>query len=452
MLKMEKKIYRFTLVALFAALLCSCSSNYVDVVPHNAKAVVAINPKQLGTDLELGALGKILGVESVEHCGIDLKEKIFLFMAPDGMLGLVAAVTSESDVEKVFDSLVEKKMATDFEDYKGYDFSVVNNSFLVGKSSKALLVMGPSVASDHLVLKRRMAKYLSAESEGGFGSTEMYDRLSDIDAALAVVAQLRMLPENVSVPFSMTLPKNVPMEKCYVAAAVRKQGKTLSIEGETFSFDSQTDDSINAMKDKFKPIADSYLNTIPSDRLMSLTCSMSGNDLLNMMRSNNEMRTLLFGVNTSIDIDKMVRSVDGQIVVGYDDNNDENNFSLLAEVNNMDWIADVDYWKRSSPHGTVIDDMGEGKYRIHSDAMDVFFGVEKSRKLLYITSEEEVADNCTKDAKKPIDSEIKAMTVGKKLAIIVNINSLLKVFDVNMGAGVALSMLGGIDTIVVTEK
>ena len=44
------------------------------------------------------------------------------------------------------------------------------------------------------------------------------------------------------------------------------------------------------------------------------------------------------------------------------------------------------------------------------------------------------------------------MTVGKKLAIIVNINSLLKVFDVNMGAGVALSMLGGIDTIVVTEK
>ena len=118
----------------------------------------------------------------------------------------------------------------------------------------------------------------------------------------------------------------------------------------------------------------------------------------------------------------------------------------------MDWIADVDYWKRSSPHGTVIDDMGEGKYRIHSDAMDVFFGVEKSRKLLYITSEEEVADNCTKDAKKTIDSEIKAMTVGKKLAIIVNINSLLKVFDVNMGAGVALSMLGGIDTIVVTEK
>ena len=76
MLKMEKKIYRFTLVALFAALLCSCSSNYVDVVPHNAKAVVAINPKQLGTDRELGALGKILGVESVEHCGIDLKEKI----------------------------------------------------------------------------------------------------------------------------------------------------------------------------------------------------------------------------------------------------------------------------------------------------------------------------------------------------------------------------------------
>lgn len=449
---MDKKIFRFTIVALLTALLCSCSSNYVDVVPHNAKAVMAINPKQLGTDSELGALGKILGVEQVENCGIDLNENIYLFMAPDGMLGLVAAVTSESDVEKVFANLVEKKTATEFEDYKGYDFSVVKNSFLVGKSSKALLVMGPSVASDHLVLKRRMAKYLSAENEDGFGTTEMYRRLSDIDAALAVVAQLRALPESVSVPFSMTLPKSAPMEKCYVAAAVRRQGRTLSIEGETFSFDSQTDDSIKAMKDKFKPIADSYLNTIPSDRLMSLTCSMSGNDLLNMMRSNNEMRTLLFGVNTSIDIDKMVRSVDGQIIVGYDDSNDENHFSMLAEVNNTDWIADVGYWKRSSPQGTVIDDMGEEKYRIHSDAMDVFFGVDKSGKLLYISSEEEVADNCTKTAKKPIDSEIKAMVVGKKLAIIVNTNSLFKVFDANMGVGVALSMLGGIDTFVVTEK
>lgn len=449
---MEKRIFRFAFVAVLMALLSSCSSNYVDVIPRNAKAVVAVSPRQLGVDGELGMLGRLVGMEALDDCGINLKENIYLFVAPDGMFGLVAEVSSESNVDKFFSQLVEKHIATEFESYKGYDFSVVDKSFLVGKSSNALLVMGPSVAAEHLVLKRRMAKYLNAESSEGFSDSEMYARLSDIDAGVAVVAQLKVLPDNIAIPFSMTMPKEAPLEKCYVSAAVNKQGNVISIEGETFSFDGQVNDSIKAMKDKFKPISDTYLNTIPADRLMTLTCSMAGNDLLNMMRSNNEMRTLLFGVNTSIDIDKMVRSVDGQIVVGYDDNSKENNFSMLAEVANTDWLSDVGYWKRSSPQGTVIEEVGDRKFRIHSEAMDVYFGIDNSGKLIYITSDDDVADNCTIAAAKPLGNDIRSMAVGKKLAIVVNINSFVKVIGIKKGIGTLLSTLGGIDTIVVTEN
>ena len=449
---MKKFFLRSALVALVLMLLASCSSNYVDVIPHNAKAVLVVNPglMKIGEG-QKDKWGKLIGVGSLKDCGINLKKSVYVFEAQDGMMGLVAELSSDDDVRKVFSDLVGKGLAKDMESYKGADFFVVNNSFLVGFSSDAILVMGPSVAADHIALRRRMAKYLEAKSDNGFAGSEMYARLEQIDAPVGIVAQLKALPENVAVPFSMSLPKDVPLEKCLVEAAVKGKGKALFVEGETFSLDQRINDSIKAMKDKFRPVGDSYLYTIPSDRLLTLTCAMKGDDLLNMMRSNYEMRTLLFGVNTSIDIDKMVRSVDGQIVVGYDDNN-ESRFTMLAEVSNTEWLADVDYWKRSAPEGTSIESVGDKKFRVHSDVMDVFFGVDNSGKMIYITSDNDIADNCQKPSAKPLADEVRKAVEGKRLAVIVSLAPFVKVIGINKEVGFALDLLGNIDTFVVTEK
>ncbi|MGN0282060.1 MAG: DUF4836 family protein [Prevotella sp.] len=435
------------------AFMCSCSSNYVNVIPRNVKVVVAVKPQQLAEGSELvNSLMKLLELEGTDDCGLNLNNEIYVFEAADGTLGIVAEVASESKLEDFFVHLREKRIATELDDYKGFKFSVVNNSFVVGISSNAVLIMGPALSTEHQALKRRMAKCLMADKEEGMEGTEMFKRLSAIDGCIAIVAQLKALPENLFAPFAMTMPSKVDFAKCYVSASVGKRGTALLMEGELFAFDSTTNDSIQAMRNKYRPISDTYLNTIPASNLLTLVCSMKGTELLDMMRSSNEIRTLLFGMNTSMDIDKMLKSIDGQIIVGYDEGNDESNFSLMAEISNADWIQDIGYWKRSSPQGTMIDNIDSTNFRICGGATNVYFGVNGNGKVMYITSDEEVAKDCIKPVKECIDDELKSMATGKLIAIFLNLGSFANSIGGNEMFNAVNAFIGGIDTLVIIEK
>ena len=145
---------------------CSCSgSDYINAIPANSSALVSIDMQKMAESnpqaSKTGVLKSLLHVEDVTDCGIDVSEKMYLFETVDGNLGLCAKVSDAADLEDWLNKLSkEQKLCENVTEKKGFHFSVLKNSWLVGFSDQALLIMGPVVADAQAELQRMMIKYL----------------------------------------------------------------------------------------------------------------------------------------------------------------------------------------------------------------------------------------------------------------------------------------------------
>ena len=139
-------------LACLVGMLASCSgSDYLNAIPKKSTALISVDMQQMASDIhaedKAGMLKSLLHVEDVDKCGIDITEKMYLFESADGNLGLCAKVSSESDVEDWLASLAKQHIASEVKERKGFHFAVLKDSWLVGFSDQALLVMGPVVST-----------------------------------------------------------------------------------------------------------------------------------------------------------------------------------------------------------------------------------------------------------------------------------------------------------------
>ena len=76
----------------------------------------------------------------------------------------------------------------------------------------------------------------------------------------------------------------------------------------------------------------------------AILMNMDGGRLLEMMRENSGMQALLAGVNTAIDLDNILRSVDGDLSVFLPVLTGEDiDVVLTAELKSTDFLKDVGY-------------------------------------------------------------------------------------------------------------
>ena len=192
-----KRLYKslmFMCLAVVLGLLSSCSgTDYLNAIPKKSTALISVDMQQMASgksdEDKAGMLKSLLHVEDASKCGIDISEKIFLFENADGNLGLCAKVSDEGDVEDWLASLAKQHIATEVKERKGFHFSVLKNSWLVGFSDQALLVMGPVVADAQAQLQQQMVKYLKADEGEGITASPMFGTAGNHHLAYAMVAQ-----------------------------------------------------------------------------------------------------------------------------------------------------------------------------------------------------------------------------------------------------------------------
>ncbi|MFN1208706.1 DUF4836 family protein, partial [Enterococcus lactis] len=74
---------------------------------------------------------------------------------------------------------------------------------------------------------------------------------------------------------------------------------------------------------------------------MTILSGVNGENYLNLLRNNIPFRTLLIGLNTALDIDMILKSIDGDILMAMPSAKGKNfDFQLLANVRDTDWLAD----------------------------------------------------------------------------------------------------------------
>ena len=426
---MMKRLYKslvvLSLVAVFV-LLSSCSgSDYLHVIPAKSTALISIDlPKMAGGDAvedKASVLKAMLHVDDVSDCGIDLESKLYLFESADGNLGLCAKVADDDKIGDWIDGLVKQRLATPVTERKGFHFSVLKNSWLIGYSDEALLVMGPVVADAKSELQRQMVKYLSADEDNSVVSSKLFEKLEGISTPMAMVSLAQALPEKFVAPFTLGAPKGADASQIVIAAEMTVNRGLLHINGETLSFNDEINQALKTAIDNYRPIKGFYLKSMPADAQAAIFMNVDGTKFLPMMQNNQGIQQLLMGVNAAIDMDNIIRSVDGDMAIVIPSFSDSAlKMSMSAQLKQSKWLQDVDYWKKSCPQGGKIGDWGKNSYYYTDGKTSFYFGVSDDMQF-FSGSDELTAEYSIKPSNHPISKDIQNLVEGQKLAMVVNL-------------------------------
>lgn len=421
-----KKTRFFIIASLMIVLMSACSDNdYQNAIPSKSTAVISIDMSRLnGQEQEQNQehiLKTMLHVDDVSKCGLDVKEKVYLFETIDGNLGLCAKVADEGDVSNWLSELSQQRISSTVTERKGFHFAVLKDSWLVGFSSKALLVMGPVVAEAQAEMQRQMVRYLNADEDAGIKSSKLFAQLDSIDSPMAMVAQAVALPEKFVAPFTLGAPKDADASQIVIAAGMDVEDGVLKIAGRTFSFNPSINQALVKSQQVFRPIQGDYVQSMPDDAMAGIFMNVAGSRFLPLVQSNQSLQTLLMGINASIDMDNILRSVDGDMSIVLPTlGADHMQMMMAARLSHAKWLSDVDYWKQSCPKGSTIGNWKSNAFCYSSGKTCFYFGVTDDKQF-FSGNDEVSAESSIRPSSHPISKRVQNMIRGEKMVMVINL-------------------------------
>lgn len=421
-----KKTRLFIIASLMIVLMSACSDNdYLNAIPSKSTAVISIDMSRLnGQEQEQNQehiLKTMLHVDDVSKCGLDVKEKVYLFETIDGNLGLCAKVADEGDVSNWLSELSQQRICSTVTERKGFHFAVLKDSWLVGFSSKALLVMGPVVAEAQAEMQRQMVRYLNADEDAGIKSSKLFAQLDSIDSPMAMVAQAVALPEKFVAPFTLGAPKDADASQIVIAAGMDVEDGVLKIAGRTFSFNPSINQALVKSQQVFRPIQGDYVQSMPDDAMAGIFMNVAGSRFLPLVQSNQGLQTLLMGINASIDMDNILRSVDGDMSIVLPTlGADHMQMMMAARLSHAKWLSDVDYWKQSCPKGSTIGNWKSNAFCYSSGKTCFYFGVTDDKQF-FSGNDEVSAESSIRPSSHPVSKRVQNMIRGEKMVMVINL-------------------------------
>ncbi len=425
MRKFSRLLFGYLLFFVFVLLLASCSGNdYVNAIPRESTAVISMDINKMSGVNSKVLFKTMLRVSDLHGSGIDFSSKIFLFESAQGNLGLCAKVTDEGELSELLVRLDKAGVCTDVQKRRGYNFCVLHDAWVVGYSDEAMLVMGPVEAAGQAELQNEIAKYLGQSEEDGIKNSKLYAKLDSIDAPMGMVAETQALPEKFVAPFMIGAPQGADASQVLIAARMNVRKGCLLIDGETFSFNKMIDRELKkVVATVYRPVGGKFLKSMSREAPFGMFVNVKGEDFLPLLRANKPIQAMLAGINTAIDMDNIIKSVDGDMsIVMSEFVDDRLRMSMAAELTNSDWLADVDYWKQSVPRGGRIVDWMKNAYYYTDGKTTFYFGVDESRRFFSGSTAQEALAS-VKTAIESLPAEVQAEVQGKRMAIVVNLSS-----------------------------
>ena len=300
--------------AAFMMLLSSCSENeYTDVIPRGSTALMSIDLQQTGTDV----LQSLFGLSDTQNCGIDLTAKLYLFESPDGNMGMVAKVTDADKLEEKVNDLSGKGMLQKVTQRKDIRFTLVKDTWMMGFDDHAVMLMGPIAPAQQTQIQQQMARYLKQDEKQGITESKMFQKLDSIRSAMALVTQVAALPEQFTAPFMLGAPKTADPSQVLLEAELQVHDQMLVIQGQTFSFNQQIDKDLQETATLFRPMEGAFLNRLGTRSALSFLTNVEGERFLPVLQQNKGLQSLLTGAKFTIDINEVINSVQGDMLLSF---------------------------------------------------------------------------------------------------------------------------------------
>lgn len=397
----------------------SCNDNsYLNAIPMRSTALLCIDPAQGGDNAQ--PLRQLLQITDFSQSGIDMEQPLMVFTSPDGNIGLCAKVKKQGDVKKLFEKQANKMQCRTLPDRHDCHFAAYGQ-WLVGCSDAALLAMGPVNVADIPALQTVMTRYLAADEEKGITVSPLYERLDTMQAPMTLVARVQALPERLVAPLTLGMPKSADASQVVLAAKMKCEQGLLQLDGETYSTNKQVDDSLKASRSAYGKVSERYLRGMSQDDVLGFFTSVHGSAFLNQLRADANVQGMLAGINAAIDMDNIIRSVDGDLAIVVPTLAEgSTRLSMMAQLGNVNWLKDVSYWKQSVPKGGSITDEGPNCYRYTDGKMQFVFGVSQDKQF-YSGNTKDEATARLQTSKSPLSAAVSKAALGGRIALVVQL-------------------------------
>lgn len=449
-LKYQALTYIFLCCMSFLFLSSCSNSDYQNAIPGNVTALVKFDARLMSSDKVSSVVSSVLSVDDADNIGVDFTNDLFAFETIDGNIGFCAKVRKSKDITNFFERQSANGKCSKPRKQGDFYLTDLNASWAVGYSDNAFLILGPVSPSAIGDAQRSIVKWLKQDIERSVVSKPIFGRLDSLKSAVGMVAQLQALPEKFVAPFALGVPKGVDNSQIMLSAKLSINDNLLVVDGETFSTTPSIDNQLKSAKAIFRPIVGTFTNMMPQNYMFGMFMNVDGTKFLPILQNNKPLQAMLVGLNTAIDFDNILRSVNGDLAImtssfassGLD-------MSMFAKLGHANWTSDVEYWKQSCPAGSSLSG-NDREWHYVSGSTDFCFGLFGDNEF-YGTTNRALNPNIV--GRKPIvhisDALQKAIS-DKRMVMVVNVPSILGVDVVPDGMEKLTSVFGDVKSIMIS--
>ncbi len=380
--------------------LVSCSkSEYVSVIPKDAGFVMSVNMKSIAekadfansslypqfVDLLKGMAGSAAEqvqsyIEDPGQTGIDFREPLYVFQSAD-MLAMAMAVEDKGDLEDMIETMQKEGVCGEIEDADGFSF--VKSSFggYFAFNKNTLLIVAPSKGTGTPQYCQQYCRQLfSLEKEDCFVESEAFSQLDGLDGDIVFYGDLGSLSESTMGELKSLLPEGVRYSDVQVFSSfLAEQGRAVwssRLKGKTGNVQKLIEEGSGNLQH----IDGKFVESPMQDFSVWASAGVEKGALLAMLKQSNTGRQMLLMIERAIDVEHILREVEGDVVVvmppaAADYKNPE--FLLLAEVDDDDFMEDVDYWQKSmKDYGMSMTKTIGQNYLISSGDISINWGLD----------------------------------------------------------------------------
>ncbi len=392
------------LVAIF--LFKPSNDNYLCAIPSDAKMVTAIDVANIVDKSGLSELnltdklkknlsGLVSGdeldnvadyLESPKKMGIDFRSKVYLFTTPDNSFGLVAKVADKEKVNEFMTKMAKNGVSEKPTEKEGIYWTKLFGELHTAFNDQTLVVMMPT--DGFYNPKDAITKLLHQNKKDSYIATEQGEKLSKTDGDIALSASLSALPQNILGAYTQIIPKGVRLSEVDVNVSLQFLNGKLKLKSSISSQNDKLKELLKQINTNTKKIKGLYIEKSNSNLWFWASAGINGEWLLEQMKKNDNLKQELFIVERAIDIEKMIKSIDGDIMVTIptiNTNTLDVPYMVAAQTKNQDFLADVDYWTSSmQEYGLTMTPSGDKQYRLTADGQTFYWGTRPDE--LYFTS------------------------------------------------------------------
>ncbi len=408
-----KKLEFVSIVVMMLLALCSCNkTEYQNVIPANATFVAKVDTKAIAekgdlansqavellkTYMALVVNGKdlkraIAYVDDPTAMGFDLSMPAYLFMVGNEHVGLTLKVADEDAVKDLLVLLHKQQLASKPQKKNDLMCGRLLDEISYSYNDNTFLLLARLGESGGLRVEQMAQQLMTIEEDDSFVSTDAFKRMENEEGKDVVLySTLAALPQELSKEVSAFLPSTVKLSDIDMVSTLQfSQGKVelnMNLKGspmaQTLVFDE--------MEKNLSGITGEYLDKVTDKVVLWAGAGVNGEWLLKQLKKYSKSKELLFMLERGIDIEWMLKEVDGSVAIeirdfGKDSDAELFDFDAYAEVKDTPFLVDVEEWKQGmKEYGMTMQDLGNNHYVLKAEGNTIAWGVED--KHLYFSTQ-----------------------------------------------------------------